>query len=143
MNTSVSTTAYLGGGLIGLSVVLFALFNGRVLGVSGILSGALERHARERAWGLAFIGGLISGGLLLLAFYPQAFAVSPNRSLVATVGAGLLVGFGSRLGNGCTSGHGICGVSRLSPRSIAATLIFIATGMLTVIAINTWFGGAL
>ncbi|MGH8509604.1 MAG: YeeE/YedE family protein [Gammaproteobacteria bacterium] len=135
-------TALLGGALIGLSVVLFALLNGRLLGVSGIVYGLLDRDPRETGWRCAFLGGLMSGGLLLLLVFPQTFAVSPSRSLMATAAAGLLVGFGSRLGNGCTSGHGVCGVSRLSPRSIAATLTFIATGMLTVLAINTWFGGS-
>jgi len=122
--------------------VLFALLNGRVLGVSGIVYGLLDRDPHESGWRPAFWGGLMSGGLLLLLVYPQAFGVSPSRSLMATAAAGLLVGFGSRLGNGCTSGHGVCGVSRLSPRSIAATLTFIATGMLTVLSINTWFGGS-
>jgi uncharacterized membrane protein YedE/YeeE len=138
-----SATALLGGALIGLAVVLFALLNGRLLGVSGIVYGLIDRDTGGMGWRLAFLGGLLAGGLILLLVHPIAFGVSANRSLMATGAAGLLVGFGSRLGNGCTSGHGVCGVSRLSPRSIAATLTFIATGILTVLAIDIGFGGSL
>ncbi len=152
MNDLISANALLGGALIGLAVVLFALLNGRLLGVSGIVYGLVDRRPgrmnrsqehRSGAWRLAFLGGLLAGGAVLLVVHPQAFGVSANRSLIATAAAGFLVGFGSRLGNGCTSGHGVCGVSRLSPRSIAATLTFIATGMLTVLVIKVGFGGYL
>ncbi len=135
--------AITGGVFIGLAVALLLLTNGRILGVSGILSGLLDFSPGDTTWRMGFVGGLLSGGLLLLVFYPQAFAVAENRSLLATGVAGLLVGFGARLGGGCTSGHGVCGIGRLSPRSIAATLVFMATGMATVLIINTFLGGRL
>ncbi len=149
MNESFSAIALLGGALIGLAAVLFALLNGRVLGMSGIVYGLIEREGdatrsmRSDGWRPAFLGGLLVGGSVLLLIHPEAYGVSAHRSLLATAVAGFLVGFGSRLGNGCTSGHGVCGLSRLSPRSIAATLTFITTGMLTVLAIRLWFGGSL
>jgi uncharacterized membrane protein YedE/YeeE len=143
MHELFSANAFLGGALIGLAVVLFALLNGRLLGVSGIVYGLIDREPGQTGWRLAFVGGLVAGGVVLLFVYPQAFGLSANRSLMATATAGLLVGFGSRLANGCTSGHGVCGVSRLSPRSIAATLVFIAAGMLTVLVIDLGFGGSL
>lgn len=152
MNDLFSANALLGGVLIGLAVVLFALLNGRLLGVSGIVYGLIDRGPgqvdRSRlhlsgGWRLAFLSGLLAGGAILVLVHPEAFGVSAKRSLMATGAAGFLVGFGSRLGNGCTSGHAVCGVSRLSPRSIAATLTFIATGMLTVFAIDIGFGGSL
>jgi uncharacterized membrane protein YedE/YeeE len=143
MEEIISVTALAGGGLIGVAVMLLALFNGRLLGVSGIAYGLLERQPGEVAWRLAFLAGLLTGGLVLLLAHPEAFGPPSSRSLPATAVAGLLVGFGTRLGNGCTSGHGVCGVSRRSPRSIAATLTFIATGMITVLAVNAWFGGNL
>jgi uncharacterized membrane protein YedE/YeeE len=124
-------------------VALLLLTNGRSLGVSGILSGLLDFSPGDTAWRVGFVGGLMSGGLLLLAFYPQAFAMAENRSLAATGIAGLLVGFGARLGGGCTSGHGVCGIGRLSPRSIVATLMFMGTGILTVLIINRFLGGSL
>lgn len=143
MDEIISVTALAGGVLIGAAVVLLALFNGRLLGVSGIVYGLLERQPGEIAWRLAFLAGLLTGGLVLLLAHPEAFGAPSSRSLLATAAAGGLVGFGTRLGNGCTSGHGVCGVSRLSPRSIAATLTFIATGVMTVLAIDLWFGGTL
>ncbi len=147
-----SGNALLGGMLIGLAVVLFALLNGRLLGVSGIVYGMIDRGpgqagrsrtAPSERWRLAFLCGLLLGGVILLLVHPEAFGVSDHRSLPATAAAGLLVGFGSRLGNGCTSGHGVCGVSRLSSRSIAATLTFVTTGIVTVLVIRLWFGGSL
>lgn len=121
----------LGGGmLIGLSSLMLMLFNGRVAGISGILGGALQH---KDAWRWLFLLGLAGGGLLAFtlgwASLPT-LAVLPGWPWVAL--AGLLVGVGTRLGNGCTSGHGICGVGRLSRRSLVATLTFMATGVLTV-----------
>lgn len=125
----------LGGTLIGLSASLLLLANGRVAGISGVVGSLLAPVRGDIAWRVLFFAGLLTGGLLLAWLRPVSFAapvsLSGSRAVLMVV-AGLLVGFGSRLGNGCTSGHGVCGVSRGSARSVAATLTFIATGILTV-----------
>lgn len=120
----------LGGGIIGLAISLMLFLNGRVTGVSGIVSEALKRVQGDFGWRVAFIFGLVVGGFGLRFLAHDAFRNDLNRSLPALVIAGLLVGYGTVLGSGCTSGHGICGISRMSPRSIVATLIFIAFGIL-------------
>ncbi len=122
----------LGGGLlIGLAAALLLLLNGRVAGISGIMGGLLRAGRGDRGWRLAFIGGLVLAPLVY-----GAFAVLPASHLTASntvlVLAGLLVGVGTRYGSGCTSGHGVCGLSRLSPRSLVATGAFMAAGFLTV-----------
>jgi uncharacterized membrane protein YedE/YeeE len=122
-------SAAIGGALIGLSATLLMLLTGRIAGVAGIL-GDLVGGA-ERAWRLAFVLGLIAAPLALSAGgLPLRAPPMPALTVVAV--AGLLVGFGTRLGNGCTSGHGICGIARLSPRSIAATMTFMIVAMLVV-----------
>lgn len=131
-----------GGALIGLSASLLLLFNGRIAGISGIFAGLLSPKAGEVAWRAAFIAGLVLGGLALFLVAPSYFAVSYDRTLPAVAVAGLLVGLGVRLASGCTSGHGVCGISRLSARSIIATLVFIATGAITVYAMRVLVGGA-
>ncbi len=133
--------ALLGGSLVGLASVLMLLFNGKILGVSGIVGGVFQNQAKERAWRYSFLFGLFAGGVILRLLLPSAFTFSLSRSPYALIAAGLLVGYGTRLGNGCTSGHGICGVSRLSPRSLAATLTFMGTGALVVLVINHLLGG--
>lgn len=121
-----------GGALIGLSASLMLGFNGRIAGISGILGGLLKPTAGDVAWRALFVAGLFVGGLIALALMPGAFSVG-TASLGAVVLAGVLVGFGTRVGNGCTSGHGVCGISRFSPRSVVATLTFIGTGAVTVL----------
>jgi uncharacterized membrane protein YedE/YeeE len=121
-----------GGLLIGLSASVLALGAGRVAGISGILGGLFTPGREGRGWRLQFLAGLGLGGLLLLALHPAVFASAP-RSLPLLAGAGLLVGFGARLGGGCTSGHGVCGLSRLSGRSLLATLVFMGAAMVTVL----------
>ena len=122
----------LGGGvLIGISVSLMLLWNGRVTGVSGIVSGALQPAPGDLSWRFSFLGGLLAGGTLLELFYPEMMATQLNRSLPTVVMAGLLVGFGTVMGSGCTSGHGICGLSRLSRRSILATGLFMLFGIVS------------
>ena len=125
-------TALSGGILIGLAALLFLLIQGRVAGISGILAGLLAPATPDTGWRWRFIGGLGVGGALgfwLLGLpAPELSQVSWNWLLVG----GLLVGFGAKLGNGCTSGHGICGIGRLSVRSIVATLLFMLAGMVTV-----------
>lgn len=125
--------AWIGGSLIGLAATLLMLFNGRIAGISGITKGLLVARPSDWRWRLAFLGGLLCGGLVLLQMGGmQVFAAGTGRPLVVVALAGFLVGFGTVLANGCTSGHGVCGVSRLSRRSIVATLCFMATGFITV-----------
>jgi uncharacterized membrane protein YedE/YeeE len=132
-----------GGVLIGLSATAMLVLLGRVAGISGILGTALGMPTGEGAWRLAFIAGLLTGGVVMARLMPAAFTMTLDRSTPALVLAGLLVGFGSRLGSGCTSGHGVCGMARGSRRSIAATLTFMTTAALTVLVVNRLFGGAL
>jgi uncharacterized protein len=120
-----------GGALIGLSASLLLLGAGRVAGVSGITVGAFSSEPAERNWRVAFLVGLVAAGLGAVIIQPAAIAPAP-RSLLWLAIAGLFVGVGTRLGSGCTSGHGVCGMSRLSPRSLVATLLFLLSGMLTV-----------
>jgi uncharacterized membrane protein YedE/YeeE len=131
-----------GGALIGLAALLLLFWNGRIAGISGIVAGVLRPAAGEVAWRVAFLGGLLTGGVLLAVVYPDALTLSAPRSLALVALAGVLVGYGTRLGSGCTSGHGVCGIGRLSPRSIVATLVFMATGALTVYVAGPGGGGA-
>jgi uncharacterized membrane protein YedE/YeeE len=124
-------SALFGGVLIGIAASLLLLASGRVAGISGILGGVLVRARGDVGWRLWFLAGLLIAGAVAAALQPDALGSSP-RSLPWVVLSGLLVGVGTRLGNGCTSGHGVCGVSRLAPRSIAATATFIAAGIAAV-----------
>lgn len=124
--------ALLGGVIIGISVSLMLLWNGRVTGISGIINGTLSPVKGDTGWRVLFIVGLLIGGLTLKALNPNVFSGSLQTETWTTVAAGLLVGFGTILGSGCTSGHGICGISRMSPRSLVATIIFIAAGVIAV-----------
>ncbi|MEJ1994613.1 MAG: YeeE/YedE family protein [Limibacillus sp.] len=125
-----------GGLLIGLAATLLLAFNGRIAGISGILSAVVERWSAESGWKLAFLLGLILGPFA----YAMVFGAPPALTLQADgpglVIAGLLVGFGTRLGSGCTSGHGVCGIARGSARSITATAVFIASAMATVFVLR-------
>ena len=122
----------LGGGLlIGLSAALFVVLNGRVAGISGILGGLLRPKRGDIAWRLAFVGGLVLAPVLWLLFQPLV-APQIEADVTTLVVAGVLVGVGTRYGAGCTSGHGVCGLSRLSPRSVVATVVFMGAGFATV-----------
>jgi uncharacterized protein len=131
MTSFTPISATIGGLLIGLSAVLLMLFNGRVAGVSGILGNFLAFHRGEILWRLAFIAGFIVAPLAyaLIGHLPT---VDITHSAPLLICGGFLVGFGTRMGSGCTSGHGVCGIARLSKRSIAATLVFMATAAATV-----------
>ena len=133
-------SALAGGVLIGLSAALLWILNGRIAGISGIVGQLLRPAAGDARWRLAFVAGLVGGGMLVAALHPASFDLPHGGHGTLLVG-GLLVGFGTRLGNGCTSGHGLCGMSRLSPRSIVATVIFMAVGMATVYVVRH-VGGA-
>lgn len=131
-----------GGALIGLSASILLAFNGRPAGISGIFAGVLAPARGELTWRAAFMAGLVLGGFALYLIAPACFAVTYDRSILTVAIGGLLVGVGVRLAGGCTSGHGVCGLSRLSGRSLVATITFIATGALTVFLMRT-LGGAL
>lgn len=120
-----------GGALIGLAAALFILFNGRIAGISGILGGLLSWPKGDVAWRIAFVAGLVAAPVLFAVLAPLP-AVRIDAGTPALIAAGLLVGLGTRYGAGCTSGHGVCGLSRLSPRSLVATAAFMAAGFVTV-----------
>jgi uncharacterized protein len=122
----------IGGLLIGLSTVLLILFNGRIAGISGIVGGVLTRKASEIGWRAVFVVGLLIGAFVYMLATGGALPVNIQASLPVMVAAGLLVGFGTRLGSGCTSGHGVSGIARFSKRSIVATLVFFVTAIITV-----------
>lgn len=130
-----------GGALIGLSAVLLMLADGKVAGLSGIVAALLRRPNGATAWRLAFLAGLLLGVPLVTLAFGHAPAVSIAASLPTLALAGLLVGYGTRLGSGCTSGHGVCGLARLSPRSIAAVLTFLGTAIVTVTLVRHGLGG--
>jgi uncharacterized membrane protein YedE/YeeE len=133
-------SALLGGVIIGAGAGLLLLFNGRIAGATGIASVFVSPETGEILWRACFIFGLLTGGLVINAFVPGALP-RYTASWPTLVAAGVLVGFGARLGGGCTSGHGVCGVGRLSKRSIVAAGIFTATGMIAVFFVRHVFGG--
>jgi len=124
-------SALAGGALIGLAATLLLKLNGRIAGVSGILTGALSVKPGDRLWRALFVAGLVVGGVAYQAVSAEPLITREGFPVARLAVAGLLVGFGTRLGSGCTSGHGVCGIARLSPRSIVATMAFVAVGMLT------------
>ncbi len=125
--------ALVGGAIIGLAVTIMLLFNGRVTGISGIVNGMLKPTTGDFLWRFTFVLGLFIGGLILKVIRPEAFTGSLNNTNTTVIIAGLLVGFGTIMGSGCTSGHGVCGISRLSPRSLISTITFIAAGVIAVV----------
>ena len=134
-------SAAIGGALIGLAAVLLMLLAGRVAGISGILGATLGLGTGDRAWRLAFIAGLILAPVAtMLAGYAVPAPQMP-ASWLLIVAAGLLVGFGARLGGGCTSGHGVCGIARLSKRSIVATVVFMGAAVIMVAVMRHVVGG--
>ncbi len=141
MNDFSPVSASIGGIFIGLAASLFLLAHGRVAGVSGHLGSIVRGSSNERGLRLSFLAGLLVMGVVFRIAWPSVFVSSwvPSWSLASL--AGVVVGFGTQLGNGCTSGHGVCGVSRLAPRSLAATFTFMITGILTTFLVRHVFGG--
>lgn len=134
-NAFTPISALVGGAIIGTAAALFVVLNGRVAGISGILGGLLRPEAGDISWRLAFVAGLVAAPLAY-TFFAALPEVHVDASYAGLVAAGLLVGVGTRYGAGCTSGHGVCGISRLSPRSIVATLAFMAAGVATVFVVR-------
>ena len=132
MENFTPVSGLIGGLLIGLATVLMMLLNGRIAGISGIVGGLLARNGSEVGWRAVFVVGLLLGAFIYMLATGGALPVRVEASLPVMVVAGLLVGFGTRLGSGCTSGHGISGIARLSKRSIVATLVFMGAGIVTV-----------
>jgi len=128
--------ALAGGVLIGLAATLLLWLNGRVAGVSGILNGVIFPQRADIAWRAAFLVGLIVAGGLYMALVPGAALPRTDYSRAGLIVAGVLVGFGTRMGNGCTSGHGVCGLGRLSLRSLVAVLTFMATAIVTTFVLR-------
>ena len=131
----------LGGIILGVAAALYVLLHGRILGISGIVSGLLHPKLADSAWRLSLVLGLISAPFLAALFFGIIPVVEIDSGWLAIVIAGLLVGFGAQYGSGCTSGHGICGLSRLSPRSLVATLAFMSAGFVMVFIIRHMSGG--
>ena len=129
----------LGGVLIGVSSGIMLLFNGRTTGISGIFSGLLFKREHEETWRSYFLAGLIFGGFVLQYLNPELFENTTGRSLLVLVTSGLLVGIKSKLGRGCTSGHGVCGIGRLSVTSLVATVVFVLVGMFLVSIVQPFY----
>ena len=131
----------LGGGLLGLAASAMLLLEGRIAGISGIIGGLFAPRPGDIGWRLAFIGGLLGAGLVGSLLAPASVAVEITRAPWMVIVAGLLVGVGTRLGNGCTSGHGVCGLSRLSPRSLVSVLTFMGVGVGVATLVGRLTGG--
>jgi uncharacterized protein len=129
-------SAFSGGILIGLAATLLLLFNGRIAGISGIMGGMMNTDRKELFWRTAFLAGIVIGAFLFNQIMPDFYQPRENFPVWLLACGGFLVGFGTRMGNGCTSGHAVCGIARFSVRSIAATLTFMASGFLTVYIIR-------
>ena len=138
MNLAMS---FIGGLMIGAAALLFYAAEGRIAGISGILGGAMWERKRERVWRLAFLAALVAGGWLATSLLANGdrHTASPHNALMVI--SGLLVGFGTRLGNGCTSGHGVCGLARLSRRSLASVMVFMGIGMLSATLLRPLLSG--
>lgn len=138
--TPIASTA--GGLLIGLAAAGLLMFHGRIAGISGIAGGIFRRQENDIVWRVMFLVGLFAAGVVWSFFRPEDYAFGIERSSAALVLAGLTVGVGTQLGSGCTSGHGVCGIGRLSKRSTVATVTFMATAAITVFIVNEVLGGA-
>jgi hypothetical protein len=128
--------AFLGGILLGVAAALYVIFHGRILGISGIVSGLLSPKEGDIYWRLSLVLGLLSAPLLVSFFFGLYTTTVIDADWITLIVAGMLVGFGANYGSGCTSGHGVCGLSRLSPRSLVATVSFMSAGFLTVFVVR-------
>jgi uncharacterized membrane protein YedE/YeeE len=142
MESFTPITSTIGGVLIGLAAVGLLVFHGRIAGISGIAGGIFRREPGDTGWRVMFLVGLFVAGVAWSAVRPLDYAFAIERSTLALVFAGLVVGVGTQLGSGCTSGHGVCGIGRFSRRSIVATLTFMTTAAATVFVVNEVLGGA-
>jgi len=133
--------ALIGGGIIGLAASGMLISIGRITGISGILAGTLFPKKGDTVWRIVFLSGLMLGAFVFRIFWGFEFESIDNRSLIAVGIGGLLVGLGTNIGSGCTSGHGVCGISRMSPRSLVATITFMISGIITVFIIEHALGG--
>lgn len=140
MDLNPTLYSLLGGAIIGVAVTLMLLFNGRVTGISGIIASSLSKPSKEGAWRWMFLAGMITGGFLMHRFRPDFFVNLSGRGLALVAIAGVLVGYGTVMGSGCTSGHGICGLSRFSVRSALATITFMFFGFLAVQVVRYYLG---
>ncbi|MBV8138019.1 MAG: YeeE/YedE family protein [Deltaproteobacteria bacterium] len=140
MHNFTPLSGLIGGVLIGIAASGLLFVNGRIAGISNIFGSLIPPSGGDAGWRLAFVAGLLSGGLVLVFGYPEAFGQRPPASLSVLAAAGLLVGFGASVGNGCTSGHGVCGLARRSPRSLLAVATFMTTGAATVYVVNHLLG---
>ncbi|WP_084396665.1 YeeE/YedE family protein [Henriciella aquimarina] len=141
MENLTPVSATLGGALIGLSAVMLMGLKGRIAGISGVFSGAVFAEPGDRGWRAAFVLGLVLAPVIYLALGGPAIAFELEANWPLVIVGGLLVGFGTRLGSGCTSGHGVCGLSRLSSRSMVSVALFMLAGMATASLIKPVFGG--
>ncbi len=140
--SQVYLNSLLGGALIGIAVTIMLLFNGRVTGISGIIGGALSYAKKDWLWRFTFFLGLALAGIVLRVIEPETLVNQSNRGFGTIVVAGLIVGYGTLLANGCTSGHGVCGISRFSVRSLLATVTFIFFGAASVFVMSHFLGGS-
>ncbi len=140
MTNFTPVSAAIGGTMIGLAASVLLYFDGRIAGISGIVGRLLRRVPGDAGWRIAFLVGFIATAGVFFAFRPSAFGVPEHVSLPFIAGAGLLVGFGTQLANGCTSGHGVCGIGRFSKRSIVATVTFMATAAAVVLVSHHLLG---
>jgi len=129
--------------MIGTAAAGLLLFHGRIAGISGIAGGIFRREAGDVSWRVMFLVGLFAAGAGWSFFFPEDYVVEISRSTAALIIAGLTVGVGTQLGSGCTSGHGVCGIGRLSKRSTVATVSFMTTAALTVFVVNEMLGGSI
>ena len=141
MENFTPVSGFFGGLLIGIASVLLLWAAGRIAGISGIVGGLLVRPSGDTPWRIAFIAGLLIGGAIYIAVTGRPFVVELQAGWPMMIVAGLLVGFGTRMGGGCTSGHGVCGIGRLSMRSIVATVTFMAVAIATVFVVRHLLGG--
>ena len=142
VTTFTPVSAIAGGALIGLAAAVLLLANGRIMGISGILGGLYAERGEGLAWRACFLAGLLAGAWLVLALLDPAQPVAIEASWPLLAAGGLLVGIGTRVGGGCTSGHGVCGIARGSPRSLAATAVFFVAALATVFVLRHLLGAS-